>query len=61
VQPSPAPGQIAPPQAPGTDPGIPAEAELSAPRNLYPKLNVVAQLISKGLGTRVFYLSLDGF
>ena len=61
IQPAPAPGQVPPPQAPGTDAGIPAETELSAPRNLYPKLNVVAQLISKGLGTRVFYLSLDGF
>jgi uncharacterized protein (DUF1501 family) len=28
---------------------------------LFQKLNLVAQLIQRGFGTRVFYLSLDGF
>jgi uncharacterized protein (DUF1501 family) len=59
-KPAPVPASF-PMLVPVPDAGIPGEAELSAPRNLSPKLNVVAQLISKGLGTRVFYVSLDGF
>jgi uncharacterized protein (DUF1501 family) len=47
--------------APPAGPGFPGENELASPKNLSPKLNVIAQLIAKGLGARVFYLSLDGF
>ena len=37
------------------------DEQLSPPRSLTPKLKVIARLIAKGLGTRVFYISLDGF
>ncbi|HEV3118112.1 MAG TPA: DUF1501 domain-containing protein, partial [Gemmataceae bacterium] len=47
--------------SPVPEPGIPGENELASPKNLSPKLNVIAQLIAKGLSARVFYVSLDGF
>jgi uncharacterized protein (DUF1501 family) len=54
--PKPAPGGAQLPQPPATTAFRPVGNE-----PLAQKLQLVARLIQKGLGTRVFYLSIDGF